>query len=538
MESSPKSWIKQALATIPIAADIYWHTFDRGGPAINFTGRRSLERLRRILPEWCKQASTARKMSPPGRDVMIFSTFRYWIEHTTLLGLALSGLGHRVSLTYLPYAKYKIPAQRFDLQRQNAYVNSVLRQVKPLMNVDSLLNVRSMRGPLPSILKELVKEASYRDAQYVLRLEDVDKQNEQYYLRMARNELAARNVLAWLRDHTYQVLIIPNGSILEFGVVYRIARYLNLPVVTYEFDEPRQRIRLAQDAEVMREETDALWEARGSIPLNSDELERARSLFTARQGGDIWENFSTSFQGVPRQGENSVRLELGLDSRPIVLLAPNTFGDSATLSRQVFSNGMSDWIANTVEYFSSRPEVQLVIRVHPSEARMTYGSSMAEVVKQSMPNLPENIHLVLADASVNTYDLIEMADLGLVYTTTVGMEMAMTGVPVIVAGFTHYREKGFTFNPDSWQAYFETIDRILKTPEDFRLSEQQINDVWHYAYRFFFDFTRPFPWHLLYFWDDVNEWPLDRVLGDEGQELFGDTFRYLVGEPLDWRTRQ
>lgn len=538
MASSIKSRIKEVLATVPIAADIYWRTFDRGGPAANFTERHSLEKLREILPEWCEQAAKARKISAPGRDVMIFSTFRYWIEHTTLLGLTLSGLGHRVSLTYLPYAKYKISTQRFDLLRQNAYVKSVLRRVKPLMNVDSLFNINSMRGSLPPTLKELVNEASYRDAQYVLRLEEVDEQNEQYNLRLARNELAARNILAWLGDHSYQVLIIPNGSILEYGVVYRIARYLNIPVVTYEFDEPRQRIRLAQDAEVMREETDALWEARGSVPFDSDKLERARSLYTARQGGDLWENFSTSFQGVARQGEISVRQELGLDSRPIVLLAPNTFGDSATLNRQVFSKGMSDWLENSVKYFSDRPEVQLVIRVHPSEARMTYGASMAEVVNQSMPNLPENIHLVLADASVNTYDLIEIANLGLVYTTTVGMEMAMTGVPVIVAGFTHYRGKGFTLDPDSWQAYFETIDRVLKAPGDFRLTEQQMNDVWHYAYRFFFDFTRPFPWHLLYFWDDVREWPLDRVLGDEGQELFGDTFGYLVGEPLDWRSLQ
>lgn len=534
MTLSPKDRIKQALASVPGAARLYWRTLDRGGPTLNFTGNHSLERLKHVLPEWCRQASEARIKSTVGREVMIFGTFRYWIEHITLLGLALTGLGHRVSLTYLPYAKYKLPTHRFDLLRQNAYVRSVLQQVRPLMEVVSLFDTLPFRNPLPAPVKEIVREASYRDTQYSLRLEDIDEENDLYRLRIARNELAARALLTWLGENPHQIFIVPNGSILEFGVVYRVARYLDLPVVTYEFDEPRQRVRLAQNAEVMREETDALWEARGSLPFSSDKLERARSLFTARQGGDLWENFTTSFQGVPRQGENTVRLELGLDSRPIVLLAPNTFGDSATLSRQVFSNGMSDWLGNTVEYFSCRPEVQLVIRVHPSEARMIYGTSMAEVVKQSLPNLPENIHLVLADASVNTYDLIEMADLGLVYTTTVGMEMAMTGVPVIVAGFTHYRGKGFTFDPDSWQAYFETIDRILKTPDDFRLSEQQINDVWHYAYRFFFDFTRPFPWHLLYFWDDVAEWPLDRVLGEEGQELFGDTFRFLVGEPLDW----
>jgi len=110
----------------------------------------------------------------------------------------------------------------------------------------------------------------------------------------------------------------------------------------------------------------------------------------------------------------------------------------------------------------------------------------------------------------------------------------MSGVPVVVSGFTHYRGKGFTLDPDKWDEYFETLDRVLEDPEKHRLSEQQVSDVWHYAYRFFFEFTQRFPWHLLYFWDDVAEWPLDRVLGEEGQRLFGNSFRILAGEPLDW----
>ena len=37
-----------------------------------------------------------------------------------------------------------------------------------------------------------------------------------------------------------------------------------------------------------------------------------------------------------------------------------------------------------------------------------------------------------------------MSDLALVYTTTVGLEAANLGIPVAVAGATHYRGRGFT----------------------------------------------------------------------------------------------
>ena len=32
----------------------------------------------------------------------------------------------------------------------------------------------------------------------------------------------------------------------------------------------------------------------------------------------------------------------------------------------------------------------------------------------------------------------------------------------------------------------------------------------------------------------MDQWPLEKVLGPEGQDTFGDTFRYLVGEPVEW----
>ena len=131
---------------------------------------------------------------------------------------------------------------------------------------------------------------------------------------------------------------------------------------------------------------------------------------------------------------------------------------------------------------------------------------------QALPELPEHIHLVAAGDPINTYDLVEIADLGLVYTTTVGMEMAMSGVPVIVAGQTHYRGKGFTLDPDSWEAYEESWSSRWLHQAQQRMTQEQVEQAWKYAYRFFFDYPHPFPWHLLGIWDELEDWPLDRVL--------------------------
>jgi len=114
------------------------------------------------------------------------------------------------------------------------------------------------------------------------------------------------------------------------------------------------------------------------------------------------------------------------------------------------------------------------------------------------------------------------------------MEMAMSGVPVLVIGNTHYRNKGFTLDPPSWESYFDMLGDVLGAPKKYSLTQQQVNQAWNYAYRFFFEYPQPFPWHLLHRWEDEQEWSISRVLSDEGQELFGKTFQFLTGEPITW----
>ena len=232
-------------------------------------------------------------------------------------------------------------------------------------------------------------------------------------------------------------------------------------------------------------------------------------------------------------GGEKLRADLGLDARPVVLLATNVLGDSLTLGRNIFTASMAEWIEKTVQYFAGRADVQLVVRVHPGE-RLMKGPSMLGVIARAVPERPEHLHVIGPEEKINTYDLMEIASLGLAYTTTVGMEMAMRGVPVILAGQTHYRERGFTYDPVTYDEYFALLDKLLTGQPVNRLTAEQVESAWNYAYRFFFDFPIAFPWRLMKFWQDLETWPLSRVLSDEGRAEFGKAFEYLTGKPLEW----
>jgi len=75
---------------------------------------------------------------------------------------------------------------------------------------------------------------------------------------------------------------------------------------------------------------------------------------------------------------------------------------------------------------------------------------------------------------------------------------------------------------------------MLSDPQAFQLSRTEIDSAWEYAYRFFFEYPHPFPWHLLHLWEDIDEKPIKDVLSDNGENEYSETLRYLVGEPIDW----
>lgn len=539
MLSTSKETVKNILGQIPFTAELYWLVRHRGKPIHT---RFSLKNLHDNLPEIAKTVQTLRTQNLDGgkagesigKKVLIFATLHYWIEHAALIGLALSALGNKVTLGYLPYCDWRKPINMFDLRRQNAYAKKVLGLTSGLMDATTFMSSRPHYKSLPDPLQKIAEQVSLYDTQYTLQSEEVDPEGNVYQLRLERNKAVVRYAYSWLRANKPDVVIVPNGTIQEFGAVYRVARLLNLPTVTYEFGDQRRRIWLAQDGEVMRQDTGALWEARRDLPLTEEQMDRLRSLFAARQRADLWENFARRWQDQPAQGGDHARNALGLDQRPVVLLATNVLGDSLTLGRQIFSESMAEWISRTVQYFAGRPEVQLVIRIHPGEI-LTHGVSMEEVVKNVLPTLPEYIRLIGPQEEINTYDLVEVADVGLVYTTTVGLEMALQGLPVIVAGQTHYRERGFTLDPDSWVKYYKTIGSVLEQPSEYRLSDHQVELAWRYAYRFFFEFPRPFPWHLVRLWEDYKSMPLEEVFRSGNFDQFRDTFNYLLGDPLDWK---
>ena len=537
-----KTSLRNFVGDLPLAAELDYALRQRNRDRKDHY---NLSSLAKSLPSAVAKVKPFIESAKPGKNILFFATLHYWIEQAAFISLTLAGLGHKVTLLTLPYSEWHKEMDKMTQRQRGLHTRDALSSLSPFVQHISLLDPVASSGQpprspsaLPAAIKADVEQISLWDAQYTLMREEVEMDSPGdralYELRLKRNSFAALTALEWMQTHRPDVVLIPNGLILEMGVVFRVARYLGIPAMTFEFNDQREQIWLAQNTSIMRQDTDYLVKNRCSLPMTDTMYERLADLENARRGARVWGKSKRLWQYVSAQGAEHTRKSLGLDQRPVVLLAANVLGDSLTLGRNIFADSMSEWIIKTVQYFAGRPDVQLVVRIHPGEKIVPQAKSMATVVREALPEIPGHIHLIGALDNVNTYDLIEIADLGLAYTTTVGVETAMNGIPVISCGETHYRGRGFTIDPNTWDEYFSGLEKLLSDPPAHRLTEEQTAKAWNYAYRFFFEYPRPFPWRLMNFWDDLEVWPVEKVLSEEGMSQFGDTFRFLVGEPFTW----
>ncbi|MBK7449381.1 MAG: hypothetical protein IPJ47_08090 [Anaerolineales bacterium] len=535
------------MGDLPLTAEIDWMLRSKNRPRKDHY---NLTRLQTSLPAAMDAVRPFAQSAKPGKKVLFFATLHYWVEQSAYLGLALAGLGHDVTLLTLPYSEWHKEKDKFTQRQRILHTHDTLKMLAPLVKHVSMLDMQSssraahgtlravQHAALPEKILADIKEISLWDVQYTLMREEVDMNDAGdralYELRVERNTFAAKSALDWMQTNKPDVVLIPNGLILEMGIVFRVARYLGIDAVTYEFNDQREQIWLAQNSSIMQQETDYLVNARCGLPVTDAMFERVADLENARRGARVWGKSKRLWQYISSQGAAETRKMLNLDDRPVVMLAANVLGDSLTLGRDIFASSMTEWITKTVQYFAKRTDIQLVIRVHPGEKLVPQAKSMGTVVREALPDLPNHIHVIGALDKINTYDLIEIADVGLAYTTTVGLETAMNGRPVISCGQTHYRGRGITIDPNTWDEYYATLEKVLGDISAHQMDEKQVEFAWNYAYRFFFEYPRPFPWRLMNFWDDLEVWPLDKVLSTEGMAQFKDTFEFLVGEPFRW----
>lgn len=299
------------------------------------------------------------------------------------------------------------------------------------------------------------------------------------FLRSARR--IARGIAKALDDTRPDVVLLLNGLFLFEGIAWALCEERGIDVVTYERAFRKETLVFHRGVPAGFYDFSAEWPRAERALTNDEDAELAGYLADRRRG--------VAFDQHWRFREEKIERPAGR----LVSLYTNLTWDTAVIDRDVAFDDIQHWIATSIEAFATRPDHRLVIRVHPSEVALpgkVTRDSLSTFIHRRFPELPENVRVMEPTDLSSSYPLMNASDIGLVYTSTTGLELALAGTPVIVAGETHYRGKGFTTDVDSPEGFLAALDAALDDPDSLPVDVQLAR---RYAHFFFFRAPIPAP---------------------------------------------
>jgi hypothetical protein len=237
----------------------------------------------------------------------------------------------------------------------------------------------------------------------------------------------------------------------------------------------------------MLDEPAAAWEQMDWDAAREAEI--MAYLESRQHGSTDW----IAFNRDPARDSLEQLRALGVDlDRPCIGLLTNVAWDAQLHYGASPFKDMLDWLVQTVAYFARRPELQLIIRVHPAELKghvVSRQPALAELARHFDP-LPPNVFAIPPESAISTYDTMAQCNAVIIYATKTGIELAARGIPVITAGEAWIKNKGFALDAGSREEYVALLERL---PLPSRLSSEATRRARMYAYHFFLRRMIPVP---------------------------------------------
>jgi hypothetical protein len=174
---------------------------------------------------------------------------------------------------------------------------------------------------------------------------------------------------------------------------------------------------------------------------------------------------------------NSALEQLGCPSGKKVLLAAlssydelfasDVSGFGWPIQSSVFDDQI-DWVRWLFDFARSRPDVHIVIRVHPREfpiGNMGSRSEHALMLEQAFASHPENVSINLPTDGIALYELLVGTDVVLIAWSSAGLEAGMLGIPVVTwFGEAMLFPASLTFEAKSRGEYGAMVEAALASP--------------------------------------------------------------------------
>lgn len=222
------------------------------------------------------------------------------------------------------------------------------------------------------------------------------------------------------------------------------------------------------------------WDEVRATDLSPEQNARLDKFFEDRYQKQI--SFDMKRPTTYSHDVTDLRAKYAPVGKPVWAVLAHINWDSVSDYAPMAYPSFDEWMLATIAQAIDVPEVQWLIKIHPVEAWDNPASGVQRLIERNFPSLPDHVRVIPAEENISPANLFELIDGGVTVYGTGGLELALRGKPVILAGEAHYGGLGFTHEGQTPQGYRDLLRRAASLEP---LTRDQRSDVRKYAYSHF-----------------------------------------------------
>ena len=296
------------------------------------------------------------------------------------------------------------------------------------------------------------------------------------------------------------ILFLFNGRMSTTKMAFQLAQSYGIETVVHERGYLKNTVVLHHNADSsdVKYISDC-WNRDKNSPLSNNQKNKINAYLEERAEGTNlnWDRFSP----MKSNSVKKIYEDLSIKESDKVFLLFNSSDDEVAVDikycSKIFENQI-EWIKETIDIFTDKKE-KLIIRVHPgigsesSTGVNLHALAFFKDLKDKVNKYP-NIIIIDSDSDISTYDLMDIADVGLNWWSTCGLELACRGKPVINTEAGFFGNCTFLDQIESRTQYLNLVDKYIHN--GCRLSLENIESAKSFYYRWIFEWNQ-FPLSLI-----------------------------------------
>ena len=219
-------------------------------------------------------------------------------------------------------------------------------------------------------------------------------------------------------------------------------------------------------------------QAPASWVMNKKEFDASKSLALDTKAIEVALDASIKKKGNPSETETSKRIYRTIEryheaGKKIYVLFAHLFYDKPIDDQSAGFDGMCDWVDETIKLFDESEHL-LLLKPHPVEIRVAHPKKIPNETLASYLEdkaLGDNIVLLPPDL-FSVADLIPSMTCGLIWRSSVALELIYHGIPCIIAGNPYYGVLDINIVKSR-----DEYKRMIKNAETIKIEDFQRDEV-------------------------------------------------------------